>query len=117
MKQLLIDLLVRADREDEAEAVMATLPEDAKVNADTLLNLGIDSYNGGELDEARSYFDRAAAENPDNATAYYYRGLINLNQSQNDAAIADFHKLLELAPEHPQAEEVREFLKYLEPQQ
>lgn len=117
LKQLLIDLLVREDREEEAQAVMATLPEDAKVNADTLLNMGIDAYNGGQLDEARAFFDRTVAENPDNATSYYYRGLINLNQSQNDAAIADFHKLLELAPDHPQAEEVREFLKYLEPQQ
>lgn len=114
--QVLIDLLVRANREEEAQAYMAKLPADAKLDAETVLNTGIKLYNDNKLDEALEQFDRAVQENPDLPDTYYYRGLVYLNKGENELSAADFRKLLELAPDHAKAGEVKEFLKYVEQQ-
>jgi regulator of sirC expression with transglutaminase-like and TPR domain len=53
-------------------------------------------------------------QNPEYPDGYYYRGLVRLNNQDNAAAVADFKRFLELAPEHPKAAEAREFLSYLE---
>ncbi len=115
--QLLVDLLVRADREDEAAEYMDKLPEGQTLSADTVLNLGIDKYNQGELDEALELFNRGVAENPDNPDTYYYRGLTHLGKGKSPEAAADFRKMLELAPEHSLAGEAKQFLEHLESQQ
>jgi len=96
--QLLVNLLVQAGREDEAKQYMAKLPEGAKIDPDTVLNMGIKAFNDGDMDKAFSNFDRAVKENPDRADAYYYRGLIYLNKGKNAEAKADFNKYLQLDP-------------------
>ncbi|RMH21153.1 MAG: tetratricopeptide repeat protein [Acidobacteria bacterium] len=111
--QLIINLLLDAGREEEAQAYMAKLPEGTKVDPNALLNTGIDKYNANELDSALSYFDRAAQENPDLPDVYYYRGLAYLAKGDVEAAKADFQKLLDLAPDHPKAGEAKEFLAAL----
>lgn len=112
--RLLIDLLVRADREEEAQAYIAKLPEGEKLSADTLLNTGIKLYNNGELDGALEQFDRAVEDNPDVPETYYFRGLTYLGKQLNAEALADFKQFLEIAPDHAQAEEAKQFLEYLE---
>jgi tetratricopeptide (TPR) repeat protein len=111
--RLIISLLVATDREEEAQTYMERLPEGSSIDPDALLNLGIKAYNDNDLETALGYFDRAVAENLDVADAYYYRGLCLLNMSRNEEAEADFRRLLELAPDHPRAEEVRQFLEYI----
>jgi tetratricopeptide (TPR) repeat protein len=96
--QLLVNLLVQAGKEEEAKQYMAKLPEGAKVDADTVLNMGIKAFNDGNMDKAFAAFDKAVKENPDRADAYYYRGLIFLNKSKNAEAKADFNKYLQLDP-------------------
>ncbi len=112
--QLIADLLSREGRDEEAEAYLARLPEDVKLPSDMVLNLGIRLYNEGQVDEAMPHFERAVEENPKLPDAYYYRGLVYLSRQENAAAKADFLKLLELAPKHAKADEVRDFLSYLE---
>ncbi len=112
--QLIADLLSREGRDEEAEAYLARLPEDVHLPPDMVLNLGIRLYNEGDPEAAMPHFERAVAENPNLPDAYYYRGLVYLSRQENDAAKADFLKLLELAPEHAKAGEVREFLSFLE---
>lgn len=112
--RLLIDLLVRAEREAEAQTYMERLPEGETLSADTVLNTGIKLYNDGELDAALDAFNRAVADNPDLPEAFYFRGLAHLGKQQNDQAKADFQRFLEIAPEHAQASEAKEFLSYLE---
>jgi tetratricopeptide (TPR) repeat protein len=111
--QLIVNLLVGAGREAEAQAYMAKLPQGAKVDADTLINVGIKYYNEKQLDKALDQFNRVVAENPQMAEAYYYRGLVYLNKNKVPEAKADFQKLLEIDPQSKFAKEVREYLKSL----
>lgn len=111
--QLLVNWLVAANREEEAKPYIARLPQGTTVDPNSLLNLGIKAYNDKKLDEAVGYFDRVVREHPDLPDGYYYRGLVELAQSKTDAAKADFQKLLEIAPDHAKAAEVKEYLKGL----
>ena len=111
--QLISTLLVSAGREKEAEEYMAKLPAGTKVDPNSLLNLGIKLYNEKDLNGALDKFNRVVQENPELATAYYYRGLTLLGMNKTSEAKADFQKLLELDPNNPNAEEVREYIKAL----
>ncbi|HYX25597.1 MAG TPA: tetratricopeptide repeat protein, partial [Thermoanaerobaculia bacterium] len=111
--QLLVNLLVGAGREAEAQTYMAKLPQGTKVDANTLLNLGIKSFNSGKMDDALAQFNRVVTENPDLPDAYYYRALVYMNKSQNKEAKADLQKLLQLDPNSKYAKDAQEFLKSL----
>ena len=111
--QLLVNLLVGAGKESEAQTYMAKLPQGTKVDANTLLNLGIKSFNDGKMDQAMEQFDRVVKENPSNADAYYYRALVYLNKNKNAEAKADLQKLLELDPNNEHAKDAKEMLKDL----
>ena len=111
--QLIVTLLVAAGREAEAQAYIAKLPSGTTLDPNTLLNLGIKAFNEQKLEEAMTHFNRVVAENPAMPEAYYYRGLVYLNQGKNAEAKADLQKLIELDPNHPLAAEARDFLKSL----
>jgi tetratricopeptide (TPR) repeat protein len=111
--QLIVNLLVGAGREAEAQTYMAKLPQGAKVDPDTLINVGIKYYNEKQLDKALEQFNRVVTENPEMAEAYYYRGLVYLNKNKVPEAKADFKKLLEIDPKSKYANEAREYLKAL----
>jgi tetratricopeptide (TPR) repeat protein len=111
--QLLVNLLVGAGREAEAQTYMAKLPQGAKVDADTLINVGIKYYNEKKLDQALAQFDKVVQENPQLPDAYYYRGLVYLNKNKIPEAKADFQKLLQIDPQSKYAKEAREYLKSL----
>ncbi len=111
--RLIINLLVAADREADAQVFMARLPEGSTVDSNTLLNIGIKAYNDNDIPGALETFDRVVAENPELADAYYFRGLCHMNNGSNAEAKADFDKLLEIAPDHGKADEVKQFAEYL----
>jgi len=112
--QAIVNVLVAAGREAEAQAYLARLPAETALHPTTLLNFGIEAYNRGEMEAAFGHFDRLVTQNPSYPDGYYYRGLVHLNNQDSAAAAADFKRFLELAPEHPKAAEAREFLSYLE---
>jgi Tfp pilus assembly protein PilF len=111
--QLMIDLLVREGREEEAKQYIARLPQGAKVDPNAYLNMGIKAFNEGSMDKAFESFDRAVKENPELADGYYYRGLVWMNRGKKAEARADLEKFLQLAPSHRYAADAREFLKAL----
>jgi tetratricopeptide (TPR) repeat protein len=111
--QLLVNLLVGQGKESEAQVYMAKLPQGTRVDANTLLNIGIKSFNDGKMDQALEQFDRVVKENPDNPDAYYYRALVYLNKGKNAEAKTDLQKLLELDPNSKYAKDAKEFLKDL----
>jgi tetratricopeptide (TPR) repeat protein len=111
--KLLVDLLVSSGREEEAKPYMAKLPQGTSVDPNALLNLGIDAYNKKKPDSALGYFDRVVKDHPEMAEAYYYRGLVYLQQNKIPQAKADFQKVIDLDPKNAHAAEAREFLKSL----
>jgi tetratricopeptide (TPR) repeat protein len=91
-------------------------PDDAesrKLMANLYVDKGIEAYNATRLPEAAQQFGLAIENDAGLADAYYYRGLALMAQSKNAEAKADFQKMLELDPNHPQAADAREFLKSL----
>ena len=111
--RLITNLLVAANRESEAQAYMAKLPQGTTMDPNTILNLGIKAFNEGKMDQALAQFDRAVKENPNLADAYYYRALTYLNQDKKPQAKADLQKLLEIDPNNKYAKDARDMLKDL----
>lgn len=111
--QVIATVLVNSGREKEAEAYIARLPEGTKIDPNSMLNVGIKLYNEKDFNGAVERFDRVVQENPELATAYYYRGLAYLALNKTAEAKADFQKLLDLEPNHPNAADAREFIKSL----
>lgn len=111
--QLIINLLVTAGREAEAETYAARMPQGAELDPSALLNRGIEKYNGGDVDGALVYFEKAVQQNAKMADVYYYRGLAYLAKERIEDAKNDLKKFLEIAPNHPNAAQARDFLKEL----
>ena len=110
------DMMVAQGRLEEAQQYISRLPEGVKLDPNALLNVGIDHYNEGAMEEAFARFDQVVVEYPEMAMAYYYRGLVLLGQGSNAAAATDLKKFLELESDSEKAAEAREFLSYLEPE-
>jgi Flp pilus assembly protein TadD len=111
--QLLVNVLVDAGREHEAQTYLAKLPQGAKIDPERLINVGIKYYNEKQIDKALEAFNKAVSDNPDLAEAYYYRGLVYLNKGKVPEAKADFQKLLALDPKNKFAKEAQDYLKNL----
>ena len=101
-------------RSEEAQQYLARLPEDLRADPEILLREGVDLYNQNDFEGAVEKLTAAIEGEPEWADAYYYRGLARMAASQNEAAAADFRKLLELAPDGERAEEAKQFAEYLE---
>ncbi len=55
------------------------------------------------IDESPAITSSMSLENPENAQAYYFRGLTLLDQEKSWEAIADFNQALKLEPNNPEA--------------
>jgi tetratricopeptide (TPR) repeat protein len=65
------------------------------------------------MEKAEAILDRTIRDHPDEAIAYYFRGLTELNLNEVEGAREDMLKFLELAPDHAEAEAARGILEYL----
>ncbi|UCG34029.1 MAG: tetratricopeptide repeat protein, partial [Phycisphaerales bacterium] len=66
------------------------------------VNLAIARYNRSEkedVEEANRLLDEVLAEQPDNARALYFRGIVCQYTGQDDQAIEYFEKVLKLHPD------------------
>ncbi|MEE8523122.1 MAG: tetratricopeptide repeat protein [Thermoanaerobaculia bacterium] len=114
--KLVVDVLLAEGRNTEAEPYLARLPASEKLDVASRLNMGIELYNGDEIDPALKHFDQAIADFPDEPDGYYYRGLCLLGKEQNADALVAFKKFLEIAPDSPRSAEAQQFVEYLESQ-
>ena len=103
-------------RLEEAETLLATIPEDEVVHQNTLVNIGLAHFNNGEMEEALVFLDRTVRDYPEFGQAYYFRGLVNLNLNNTAAAKADFERFIEMEPDSARAVEAKEYLGYLNPE-
>jgi tetratricopeptide (TPR) repeat protein len=63
------------------------------------LNAGNAAYNKGDLDTAIADYTKAIELKPDDAEAYYNRGVAYGDKKLDDQAIADYTKAIELKPD------------------
>jgi tetratricopeptide (TPR) repeat protein len=99
------EALARADRNDEAIAVLAALTE---TNGDLMmvhLSLGDLLRKEERFDEASKAYDQALERvgtvNPAHWVVFYSRGITNEREKRWEKADADFRKALELNPDQP----------------
>ena len=78
-----------------------------------MMKLAQGYYNNDQMEQAKAILDRTIREHPDEAIAYYFRGLTELNLNEVEGTRADMLKFLELAPEHSEAETAKGILEYL----
>lgn len=107
---LLADMLLENAKVDEAKKVLASLPAGAISDVNTIINLGIRFTNQNLPEDAFRYFNDAVAVAPDVAAAYYYRGIANLQLKKMKEAKADLNKVVELAPDAPEAKDAKDLL-------
>lgn len=107
---LLANMLMEDGQTDRAKEMIEKLPEDA-MDINTLLNAGIAQMNKKQPAAAVSYFAKAIAKEPASHLGYYYRGLAYIQQNKTKEAKPDFQKVVELAPDSPEAKDAREYLK------
>lgn len=108
--QIIGEVEIEKGNAEAGLAALDKLPREKILDPALYLNAGIILYNAKKLPEAVSAFDRAIGVKPD-ATAYYYRGLAELQQKKNAEAKADFQKALELDPDGPDARDIKDLLK------
>ena len=79
-------------------------PEGAELPMDDFTKLALDKAKQGDVEGALDAFSVAIAANPDGASvAYYYRGLVYVDQGKVNEAIDDFDKAIEIDKHFPQA--------------
>lgn len=107
---LLSDMLLETARVDEAKKVLASIPPGAISDVDTIINIGIRFTNQNLPEDAFKYFNDAVALAPDVPAAYYYRGIANLQLKKMKESKADLQKVVELAPDGPEAKDAKDLL-------
>jgi len=70
-------------------------------------------FNQGNTAKALEYYQTAATRKPDWAEPHLKMGYANLNAGNMDAAIASFQKVVEVAPDSPQAQTAQAALSSL----
>jgi tetratricopeptide (TPR) repeat protein len=80
---------------------------------EAFFNLGVGQMNLGNQEAAMEAFQKSIGCDERYADSYYQLGLIFLNQSKPDEALAALEKFLQLAPEDRKAGNAREMIKIL----
>ena len=76
--------------------------------------LGVLALNGGQLVDAEAYFVRAFDADPeDPLTRLNYGSLLAQDPARREEALQHFDAYLRLAPQDPDAERVRDFVRAL----
>jgi len=84
-------LIVDGDKPDQGE-------EEVSVEATKKYVEGIELLQSGDASRANDYLIEASAENPNNALAVYYQGLIDYTQRDINSAIASYDKAIKVNP-------------------
>ena len=95
---------------EAGKAALEKVPEEKITDAQPYFNIGVLLLNKKKPAEAEPAFTKAIAVQPDFAQAYYFRGLARIQLKRKAEARADLQKNLELAPDGPDAKDVKELL-------
>jgi tetratricopeptide (TPR) repeat protein len=60
-------------------------------------------WDQGDLEAASRSYDEAIRRRPDDASAFYNRGLLRTDQGDLEGAVRDYNDAIRLQPDHPDA--------------
>lgn len=112
VKLLLGNILMEDGKAEEARQMLATVDETRITSPMAYLNVGIAMINEGKHADAVGWLDKAIARFPNEADAYYYRGISYLSLGKTPEAKADLEKFVTIAK--PDAAELPLAKKLLE---
>jgi tetratricopeptide (TPR) repeat protein len=99
---------------DDARARVDRAPTTRpKELAGVVYNLAAAYFNDGRMDEAIAVANQAHELDPDLVSVYHLLGLAYLSKDDRPAAIRNFEKIVEIAPDDPVAESARQILEKL----
>jgi tetratricopeptide (TPR) repeat protein len=107
--QLIAEIEIERGNAEAGLDALSKVPPEKIVDSGLYTNAGVALYNKKKLAEAEAAFDKAIAVKPD-ATAHYYRGLTRYGEKKTKEAKEDLEKALELAPNGPDAKEIKDLL-------
>jgi len=113
VKMLLASEAIEGDLIDKAVQVLATVDDSAVESPDIFYNIGVSFRNKDQADAAIVYLTKAVALDPKYVDGYFQRALTYFGQQKLAEAKADFRKVVELAPDGPQAQTSRQALEQL----
>jgi len=102
-----------AGRIERAHEILSALDEDARMDANALVEMGTAFLTAGATADAVILFDRAVERDPAHVDAHFRRALGLLALDRSDEARADFERVLELRPGGATAEKARRALEQL----
>jgi Tfp pilus assembly protein PilF len=100
------------DKLDDALLDLAVV--DKEFAATNLYNQGIAFYNDGNIAQAREWFEKSLAVDPDYPRAHYYLGLSYISEGANDKAKERLERFIALAPDDPEVATAKEMMSYLQ---
>jgi tetratricopeptide (TPR) repeat protein len=95
---------------DRGRELLAGADETLVKDPDVFFNIGVNFLNAGQTEDAIKYFTKAVVLDPKYVDGYSRRALGYLQLGKTAESRADFQKVLELAPEGPQADLARKAL-------
>jgi tetratricopeptide (TPR) repeat protein len=98
---------------EKGEELLKGLDDAAIQDPDVYYNVAVALFNNQKMEPAVTYLTKALALNPKYADGYFLRGKAYLSLGKMAEAKADFQKLLEIAPEDPNAATAKAFLQQL----
>lgn len=110
---LLVNLYLENGQLAEGKALLEKMPDWAVSDPTVFLNVGILFLNKDSAKDAVTYFDKAIALDANKHEGYYYRGLAHVQLKNSAAAKADFEKVVQLAPDAPEASDAKQMLASL----
>lgn len=98
----------------EAEQTFEALKgADTQHIARVMLEMGVASFNAGNMEQAKDLFERVLAIEPDHARAHYHLGLCLVSMGDSAKGKEMLTRFVELAPQDPNAAIAREMIATL----
>lgn len=108
---LLGTLLIETGQMVEGQQVLSAIDASRVTDPTVLINIGIGLINEKKQAEAITWFTRTITAFPQDASAYYYRGISQLSLGNTADAKADLQKFITLAPaDAPELDTARKIL-------
>jgi tetratricopeptide (TPR) repeat protein len=98
---------------EKGEELLKGLDDSAIQDPDVYYNVAVPLFNNQKMEAAVGYLTKALTLNPKYADGYFLRGKAYLSLGKMAEAKADFQKMIEVAPDDPNAATAKAFLSQL----